>query len=90
MKRVAIAERSNWRARAAEGGFRFHTIDDAPYWDETAYYAFTLRQIEDGRAPDNLIRLDALGALDREGLKEALAIVRGFRDWITLHFRLQT
>ena len=35
-------------------------------------------------------RLDALGALDREGLKQALAIVRGFRDWITQHFRLQT
>ena len=49
-----------------------------------------LRQIAEGRAPDNLIRLDTLGALDREGLKQALAIVRGFRDWITQHFRLQT
>ncbi len=46
MQRVRIAERAQWRARAEEAGFRFHTIDGQPYWDETAYYAFTLRQIE--------------------------------------------
>ena len=40
MQRIRIAERAQWRARAEEAGFRFHTIDGQPYWDERAYYAF--------------------------------------------------
>jgi glutathionylspermidine synthase len=33
MQRIRIAERAQWRARAEEAGFRFHTIDGQPYWD---------------------------------------------------------
>ena len=29
-------------------GFDFHTIDGERYWDERAYYAFTLEEIERG------------------------------------------
>jgi glutathionylspermidine synthase len=47
MKRINIAERANWRAYAEEVGFNFHTFDGEPYWDETAYYQFSLQQIED-------------------------------------------
>jgi glutathionylspermidine synthase len=47
MQRIAIAERANWRAEADQLGFQFHTINGAPYWVESAYYQFTLRQIED-------------------------------------------
>lgn len=47
MERVSVAERPHWRELANELGFVFHTIDGAPYWDETAYYRFTLKQIED-------------------------------------------
>ena len=47
-----------------------------------------LRQVAEGRAPGNLIRLDALGTLNRQGLKQALAIVGDFRAWIAQHFRL--
>lgn len=46
MKRVAIAERPDWRPRADELGFTFHSPGGAPYWDESAYYAFTLDEIE--------------------------------------------
>ena len=92
VKRVAIAERSNWRARADEGGFRFHTIDDAPYWDETAYYAFTLRQIEndleDPSAELHAMALDLVGeVVDSEELMERLAIPAPFRDWIAESWR---
>jgi glutathionylspermidine synthase len=31
---------------AVSFGFDFHTIDGAPYWDETAVYSFTLEEIE--------------------------------------------
>ena len=47
MRRVSIPERPDWPARAAEAGFTFHTFADGPYWDESAYYAFSLAEIED-------------------------------------------
>lgn len=46
MLRVAIQERKNWRNKATEFGFTFHTMHGEPYWDESAYYQFTLQQIE--------------------------------------------
>lgn len=46
MKRIAIAERPDWREKAAEYGFTFHTMYGEPYWCEDAYYQFTLAQIE--------------------------------------------
>lgn len=50
--------------------------------------ASNLRQIDAGRAPDNAVRLIDLGTLDRQALKDSLAIVRGFRQWLALHYRL--
>lgn len=46
MKKVACEERPGWRSYAESVGFEFHTFDGEPYWDETAYYQFNLRQIE--------------------------------------------
>ena len=46
MQRIPIEERPDWIARAEEAGFEFHTIDGERYWDERAYYGFTLKQIE--------------------------------------------
>ena len=47
MQRIICRERADWREKAAAAGFLFHTIDGLPYWDESAYYAFTLKEIED-------------------------------------------
>jgi glutathionylspermidine synthase len=46
MKRIAIEPRPHWREYAQSVGFNFHTFDGEPYWNETAYYQFTLQQIE--------------------------------------------
>ncbi len=46
MKRVTLNERPDWRDKAAEYGFEFHTMYGEPYWCEDAYYQFTLAQIE--------------------------------------------
>ena len=46
MRRITCPERSDWRATAEGAGFDFHTIDGERYWDERAYYAFTLDEIE--------------------------------------------
>jgi glutathionylspermidine synthase len=46
MQRINISPRKNLDARIAEYGFSFHAADGVRYWDETAYYAFTLAEIE--------------------------------------------
>lgn len=46
MRRITCPERDDWRLTADACGFDFHTIDGERYWDERAYYAFTLDQIE--------------------------------------------
>lgn len=46
MIRQSILERPDWREKADEFGFRFHTMYGEPYWCEDAYYQFTLQQIE--------------------------------------------
>ena len=56
MLRIPIQERANWQTRAEEFGFKFHTMYGEKYWDETAYYQFTLQQIEQGiEAPTEAI-----------------------------------
>ncbi len=87
MRRIAIQERPHWRQLAEEYGFSFHTIDGARYWDESAYYAFTLPQIEnDIEAATEEIHQMALALVDevvgREDLLGTLAIPFQYWDWI--------
>lgn len=49
-----------------------------------------LRQMAEGRPADNLVRLGELGTLDRQALKDSLAIVRRFKQWLARHYRLDT
>ena len=47
MERLVAAPRPDWRAHVERDlGFAFHTIDGAPYWDETACYRFTAAEID--------------------------------------------
>ena len=46
MQRLACPERNDWRLTAEETGFVFHSIGGERYWDERAFYAFTLDEIE--------------------------------------------
>ena len=42
-----MAPRADWRAHVERDlGFTFHTIDGAPYWDETACYEFGAAEID--------------------------------------------
>jgi Glutathionylspermidine synthase preATP-grasp len=47
MQRIPCDERADWRETAEKVDFQFHTIDGERYWDERAYYAFTLKEIEE-------------------------------------------
>jgi len=48
VQRLTCSERDDWQATAEASGFHFHTLDGERYWDERAFYAFTLAEIEDG------------------------------------------
>jgi glutathionylspermidine synthase len=87
VKRIAITPRPDWQATAERYGFLFHTLDGAPYWDESAYYAFTLEQIErDIEAPTEALHQLALSLVDEivrsEALMTRLAIPEPYWDWI--------
>ncbi len=87
MKRINISERANWRAYAEEVGFKFHTFDGEPYWDETAYYQFSLQQIEnDLESPTEELHqmvMDMVGDITRsEEMLTLLNIPRDFWSYV--------
>lgn len=49
-----------------------------------------LRQREGGQAASNEVRAAELSTLEREPLRDALAIVKAFRLWLRQHFRLDS
>lgn len=87
MKRVSISPRPGWKSFAESVGFRFHTIDNELYWDESAYYQFSLRQIEqDLEEPTEELHQMALDLipdiLASEQLLQQLAIPEPFWDYL--------
>jgi glutathionylspermidine synthase len=44
MKRIKTDARSNWQKEVEKIGFGFHSTN-LPYWDESAYYSFTMNEI---------------------------------------------
>lgn len=66
MLRIPIAERARWTEKADEFGFKFHTMYGEKYWDESAYYQFTLAQIEnDLESPTEEIHQMCLSVVER-------------------------
>ncbi len=92
MRRIPIAPRADWRQQAEALGFHFHTIDGATYWDESAYYAFGLRQVEDAlEAPSQQIHDMAMALVDEvvgsEALLSRLHVPPMYWDWIAASWR---
>jgi glutathionylspermidine synthase len=87
MRRIACAERDDWQATAEATGFDFHSDGGQRYWDERAYYAFTLDQIERQiEAPTGEIDAMCLELVARavrdERLLQALKIPQPFWELI--------
>jgi len=83
MQRIVCPERDDWRATAESAGFDFHTIDGERYWDERAYYAFALeeieRQIEAPTAEIDAMCLELVGhAVDDEEYLQQLKIPEAY------------
>ena len=83
MQRITCPERDDWRQTAEQAGFNFYSIDGERYWDERAYYAFTLdeieRQIEGPTAEIDAMCLELVGrAVDDERTLRRLKIPPAF------------
>jgi CBS domain-containing protein len=63
-------------------------LTDAVHFLIGVKLASNLRQMAAARPPDNAIRLAELGTLERQALKDSLAIVRRFKQWLGRHYRL--
>jgi len=77
MRRVAVPPRPEWRKRAEELGFAFHTIDGKPYWTENVAYALTAKQVDELEDATNELEKLCLQAAEKviaEGLYEPLRI----------------
>lgn len=87
MKKIRTTERPGWRSFAESVGFNFHTFDGEPYWDESAYYQFSMAQIEDDlEAPTEELHQMALSLvpdiLNSEELLQKLDVPAPYWDWI--------
>lgn len=85
MKRIQTAERPGWDEKAEALGFTWRHLDGARYWDERAYYQFTLAEIDDGiEEPARELHQMCLSLVDEvvrsEALMEKLAIPPDSRD----------
>jgi glutathionylspermidine synthase len=92
MQRIPCDERADWVAKAEEIGFVFHTLDGERYWDERAYYAFTLKQIEEGlEASTNelagMCRELVARAVADERIMRRLAIPERFWNYISASWK---
>jgi len=87
MQKIPFKERPDWRQTAEKLGFMFHTIDGEAYWDESAYYQFSLKQIEnDLEDPTTEIHEMCMDLADKvvrsEELLERLSIPPAFHDLV--------
>jgi glutathionylspermidine synthase len=92
MKRIALDPRSDWRAQADAIGFVYHDTGGAPYWDESAAYAFTLAEIETELEPAaealHAMCLDLVDTVVRDQvLMERLAIPREHWNFVAESWR---
>ena len=92
MQRIAIQPRPDWQAYAKNLGFQFHTMYGQTYWDESAYYQFSLRQIEqDLEAVTEELHAMALDIvpdiLADEHKLDQLAIPVAYRDALAASWR---
>ena len=92
MQRISIAQRPDLERIAAENGYDFKDDGGIPYWNDTAYYKFSLHQIEkDLEASVREIEGMCYEVLDRssadETLLQRLKIPRQFWDFIADSWR---
>ncbi|WP_419149077.1 glutathionylspermidine synthase family protein [Pseudoalteromonas 'SMAR'] len=92
MFRITAKERPDWQAQAQAHGFEFHTMYGEKYWDESAYYQFSLKQIEqDLEAPSEELHQMLLHVVELvcndEALLQQFAIPQSQWELVTRSWR---
>lgn len=65
MRRRSVTTRADWQKRVEKIGLTYHTLaDGTPYWDESAYWEFSAREIDRLEAATSEIQRLALVAGD--------------------------
>jgi glutathionylspermidine synthase len=87
MERIVAPERPDWRAAADRMGFTFHHLGGERYWDERAYYRFSLDEVEERiEGPSGELHAMCLDLVDEaagsDALMQRLAIPEPYRDVI--------
>lgn len=80
MERLRLAPRADWRKRAEDLDFSFHTIDGTPYWVEDAAYLFTAEDIDTIETATAELEQMCLALVDRtvtSGAYEAFRLGEG-------------
>ena len=92
MHRIPVAQRPGLEEDAREHGYQFRVGDGVPHWDETAYYQFTLSQIErDLEKPAEEIDAMCFELLDQslcdETIYQRLRIPESYWDYVANSWR---
>jgi glutathionylspermidine synthase len=61
MRRLTVAPRPNWEQRVSEAGLTWHT-GESLYWNESAYYEFTAKEVDVLEAATNELEAMTLAA----------------------------
>lgn len=92
MERIVTGERAGWEDIARRMGFTFHHLDGQRYWDERAYYRFSLDEIESGietpSAELHYFCLDLVTeVVESDTLMHRLAIPDAMRDVVAASWK---
>ncbi|MEN6626138.1 MAG: glutathionylspermidine synthase family protein [Candidatus Sumerlaeia bacterium] len=71
MRRIQINPRPDWQKKVEETGLVFHTAGGVPYWDESAYYEFSMAEVLEIEKATN--------ELSRMCIEAARAVIEGNR-----------
>lgn len=90
MKRINMRPRPDWRTKMENVGFDFHTIEGAPYWDESACYEMSADEVDELESATNELHEMCLAAVDHvvsKGLCHKLGIPANAVDYIESSWR---
>src|SRR5512140_2080802 len=62
MRRIASTPRQDWQSKVEEAGLAWHTGED-PYWNESAFYEFTAKEVDVLEAATNELERMSLAAV---------------------------
>ncbi|HEX8325392.1 MAG TPA: glutathionylspermidine synthase family protein [Tepidisphaeraceae bacterium] len=85
MRRHRSTPRPGWQQTVESQGLLFHSIDNRTYWDESAYYAFSMAEVdalEEATSALHAMCLRAVQHIIDDDRLEEFAVPPTHRDWV--------